>query len=201
VNPERCLFFTLLRSEHLSDGVDVKTKKINRRAPQVEVQRVGLATAQIETAGGRQIQPWLRGCVMKIETAISLVGVVMAAVLHRKHCRNGTVGDLPMELLIAAFERLEADGRATTGSREWLFEHGVQMPACAKHAYLRRANNQKPAEVEALIRDLLLEGWTKTAIANQLKINRRVVIRVAREAESAQSTNITRSIDLGKSRS
>src|SRR2546427_12553057 len=32
--------------------------------------------------------------VMKIETAISLVGVVMAAVLHRKHCRNGAVGDL-----------------------------------------------------------------------------------------------------------
>jgi hypothetical protein len=136
---------------------------------------------------------------MRIETAISLIGVVMEALLHRKHCRNRPEGNLPMELLIAAFHTLEADDRNTSGTRKWLSERGVHVPACVGPLYLRRANNQKPAEMEELIRDLLLIGWTKTAIANQLKINRRVVIRVAREAESAQRANTRIPIDLGKS--
>ena len=48
--------------------------------------------------------------------------------------------------------------------------------------YVRRANNQVSAELEAFIRDLLARGRTKTAIAHALRVNRRVVIRIAREA-------------------
>jgi hypothetical protein len=47
--------------------------------------------------------------------------------------------------------------------------------------YVRRANNQVSAELEAINRELLVRGWTKTAIARALRVNRRVVIRVARE--------------------
>ena len=83
---------------------------------------------------------------------------------------------------------LDADGADTTEARDLLRSHGVQLPETAQVPYRRRSNNQKPAEVEELIRDLLNKRWTKTAIAKHLKVNRRVVIRVAREAQGAQET-------------
>jgi hypothetical protein len=52
--------------------------------------------------------------------------------------------------------------------------------------YVRRANNQVSEQFEMVIRDLLKRGWTKSAIARALRVNRRVVIRVAREVQSAQ---------------
>jgi DNA invertase Pin-like site-specific DNA recombinase len=127
---------------------------------------------------------------MRTETAISLVVVVMEALNHRKACLGGVERDLPDELLAAAFAQLEADGEETTEAREFLAGYGVDIPSVVKIPYRRRANNQKSADVEQLIRDLLARGLSKSAVAKQLKVNRRVVIRVAREAESAQSAQI-----------
>ena len=124
---------------------------------------------------------------MKIETAISLLVVVMEALFHRETCRRVVDTNLPDELLAAALATLEAHGRDTPGVRELLSRHGVLLQQSAQAAhYRRRANNQISALTEALIRDLLDRGWSKTAIAKSLRINRRVVIRVAREAQSAQ---------------
>lgn len=90
-----------------------------------------------------------------------------------------------MELLAAAYAELEPDD--AEGTLKWLSEHGVDVPKSTKDTYRRRANNQKSAEIEEFIRQLLDRGLSKTAIARQLKVNRRVVIRVAREAlQSAQ---------------
>ena len=125
---------------------------------------------------------------MRSETAISLLLVVTQAVSHRKICIGEVQGDVPLELLTIAFEALDADGIDASWTRAWLAEHGIEVPPCTSVPYRRRANNQVPAEVETLIRDLLERGWTKTAIALHLKVNRRVVIRVARESESAQQT-------------
>jgi hypothetical protein len=125
------------------------------------------------------------GLAVRIETAISLIQVVMETVVHRKHCMNGAKGDLPMELLTAAYAELEPDD--ASGTLKWLAEHGVNVPKGTEAAYRRRTNNQKSAEIEECIRQLLDRGLSKTAIARQLKVNRRVVIRVAREAiQSAQ---------------
>jgi len=96
--------------------------------------------------------------------------------------------DLPVELIVAALADLDADGADTTEARDLLRSHGVQLRESTPVPYRRRSNNQVSAETEALIRDLLDKRWTKTAIAKHLKINRRVVIRVAREAQSAQET-------------
>lgn len=117
---------------------------------------------------------------MRIETAVSLIQVVMEVVVHRKLCMNGAEGDLPMELLMAAFAKLDAD--EASGTLKWLSEHGVNVPKSVEIAYRRRTNNQKSAEIEEFIRQLLDRGFSKTAIAKRLKVNRRVVIRVAREA-------------------
>jgi hypothetical protein len=123
---------------------------------------------------------------MKIETAISLLVVVMEALFHRETCRRVVDTDLPDELLAAALATLEAHGRDTSGVRELLSSHGVHPPQSAQaQNYRRRANNQIGAPAEALIRDLLNRGWTKTAITESLRINRRVVIRVVLEAQSA----------------
>jgi hypothetical protein len=124
--------------------------------------------------------------VVKIETAISLVGLMMEALVHRKTCLRVAERDLPDELLAAALAKLEAAGRDTSGVREWLSSYGVHPPQNAQVLYRRRANNQVSDRTEVLIRELLDCGWTKTAIAQSLRINRRVVIRVSREAESAQ---------------
>jgi hypothetical protein len=50
---------------------------------------------------------------VKIETAISLVVVVMDALEYRKTCIGGAQKDLPAELLTAALEQIEADGEDT----------------------------------------------------------------------------------------
>ena len=128
---------------------------------------------------------------MRIDTAISLIMVTMEALGHRQICLKhlgikSSQEDVPGELLVAALADLDADGADTTEARDWFRRHGVQLPESAQVPYRRRSNNQKPAETEELIRDLLNKRWTKSAIAKHLKVNRRVVIRVARDAQSAQ---------------
>lgn len=138
---------------------------------------------------------------MRIETAASLLGVVMEALLHRRTCsKTVQEGDLPVDLMAEAMAILEAAGRDTSGTREWLSTHGVQLAKTARPPYRRRANNQKSAEVEEFIRELLGRGLSKTAIAKRLAVNRRTVIRVSREAvQSARDAKICTPNDLGKS--
>jgi hypothetical protein len=110
----------------------------------------------------------------------------MDGLAHRRSCLEQSVGDVPVELLQAALIQLERDDIETAPTRALLEKMGVRVSRENAFTYVRRANNQVPAEVEALIRELLDRGWTKTAISKHLKINRRVVIRVAREAQNAQ---------------
>jgi hypothetical protein len=124
---------------------------------------------------------------VKTETAISLVGIVMEVLAHREICLKSAQKDVPGELLVAALADLEAYGADTTEARDWLNSHGIQLAQNSPALYQRRANNQVSAEVEAFIRELLDKSWSKSAIAKQLKVNRRTVIRVARESvENAQ---------------
>jgi TATA-binding protein-associated factor Taf7 len=132
---------------------------------------------------------------VKIESAISLMRVVMEALAHRETCLKTAEKDVPVELLA----ELEADDRDTSGALAWLSKHGVHVPKSAQPQprYRRRANNQVSAEVEALIQNLLSQSWTKTAIAKHLKVNRRVVIRVAREAAECTADPTFEPDDIG----
>jgi hypothetical protein len=62
---------------------------------------------------------------VKIESAISLMRVVMEALVHREHCLKSAEKDVPEELLAAAVAELEADSRDTSGTLAWLSKHGV----------------------------------------------------------------------------
>jgi len=50
----------------------------------------------------------------------------------------------------------------------------------------RRASNKIPDELEDIIREKLALGWNKSRIARVFRLNRRMVIRVAREAQSSK---------------
>jgi hypothetical protein len=150
--------------------------------------------------------------MMTTESAIALILLAMDSTAHRKNCLGDAVRDLPCELLTEALAILEADGEDVQEGRQWFADHGVQLPAprsevhkSAQLPYLRRANNQVSPAPEALIRELLTQGQTKSAIARALRVNRRVVIRVAREmdpggtSQSAECTQESRlnSVDFG----
>lgn len=76
---------------------------------------------------------------------------------------------------------------------------GAGKPSKNKHereqsasSYTRRAPNQISEYTEAHIRELLRRGLSKSAVARALRVNRRVVIRVAQEAQSAQQQGLTK---------
>ncbi len=78
---------------------------------------------------------------MTTESAVALILVTMDSVLHNRNCLGGAVRDLPCELLTEALTVLEADGEDVREARQWLADHGVQLPV-----------PQASPETEALIR-------------------------------------------------
>src|ERR1700726_3372796 len=105
--------------------------------------------------------------------------ILMDALWPRRDCRRVEPGELLHTLLTACFWESEGDGRDMSEWHEWLASKGVEGRPRPAARYVRRANNQVSAELEAFIRDLLARGWKKIAIARTLRVNRRVVIRVA----------------------
>jgi hypothetical protein len=65
------------------------------------------------------------------------------------------------------------------------------------YLYRRRSNNQVSEYIEAHIRELLGRGLSKSAVARAVRVNRRVVIRVAQQAQSAQGAHKDVINDLG----
>jgi hypothetical protein len=125
---------------------------------------------------------------MTVETAEALVWTAIYSTEHFRHCLNSAVRDLPCELLSEALAILEGAGEDVPATPQWFADRGVELPVLmsemhksAQVPYVRRANNQVSPETEALIRALLTQGQSKSAIARTLRVNRRVVIRVARE--------------------
>jgi hypothetical protein len=117
--------------------------------------------------------------------------ILMDALAHRRDCLRAEPGELLERLLVACFWETEAQGKDMSGWHDWLATKGVEVRPRTPARYVRRANNQVSAELEAIIRDLLARGWTKTAIARTLRVNRRVVIRVAREAVPSETIQRT----------
>ena len=108
--------------------------------------------------------------------------ILMDAMWHRRDCRRALPGELLETLFVACFWELEAEGKDMSEWHEWVAAKGIEVRPSAPAPYVRRANNQVAGELEGFIRDLWARGWKKSAIARALRVNRRVVIRVAREA-------------------
>jgi hypothetical protein len=132
-----------------------------------------------------------------------------------------------LQILAEEVAKIE-DVQIADNIRDALLVHGLRLPACVPpctHAqdgtevrparkpsrdqdgdkpekstvlYVRRANNQVSEYTEAHIRELLDRKMAKSAVARALRVNRRVVIRVAREAQSAQQPQKSRTNDLGR---
>lgn len=138
-------------------------------------------------------------------TARTLISIVKDALIHRHWCEFNFSAEVPVDLLAPALRILEAGGTDTAKTREFLAAKGVIIPRdesgnsgqidatndtvwVVETAYVRRAKNQVSADVEALIRELLERGWSKSRISRVLRVNRRVVIRVAQERPDCTST-------------
>ena len=116
------------------------------------------------------------------DLSAALIVILTDALAHRRDCQHSEPGELLETLLADCLGELEAEGRDMSGWHEWLATKGVEVRPRVPARYVRRTNNQVSAELEAFIHDLLTRGRTKTAIARMLRVNRRVVIRIAREA-------------------
>ena len=116
------------------------------------------------------------------DKSAALVVILSDALAHRRDCRRSEPGELLETLHAACLGELAVEGRDVSGWQQWLATKGVEVrPHSPPARYVRRANNQVSAEIESMIRNLLARGWKKSAIASALRVNRRVVIRVARE--------------------
>jgi hypothetical protein len=116
------------------------------------------------------------------DLSAALMVILTDALAHRRDCQHSEPGELLETLLADCLGELEGEGRDMSGWHEWLATKGVEVRPRVPARYVRRTNNQVSAELEAFIHDLLARGRTKTAIAHALRVNRRVVIRIAREA-------------------
>ncbi len=118
---------------------------------------------------------------MTTDSAQALIRAILHAAIHRRNCLQVPIGDLPDELLTAALEKLEEEGRPTSEVRGLLAKYGVKVRPLPPAEYTRRNNNQIPRDKELLIQELLKRNWKKTRIARALGVNRRTIIRVSRE--------------------
>jgi hypothetical protein len=121
------------------------------------------------------------------EVAFTLI--LLDARDHRRDCRHVEAGELLETLLRAYFWEPESQDKDLSEVRQWLAGKGIEVGPCP--VYVRRTNNQVSAELEAIIRNLLARRWTKIDIARVLRVNRRVVLRVAREAARIRTSECT----------
>jgi hypothetical protein len=108
---------------------------------------------------------------------------------HRRDCRHVEPGELLETLLTAYFWEPESQDKDLSEVRQWLAGKGIEVGP--RPVYVRRTNNQVSAELEAIIRNLLARKWTKIEVARVLRVNRRVVLRVAREATRGETSECT----------
>lgn len=155
-----------------------------------------------------------------LEKLTDRAGLVAFGVLYWRDCMSRKDLEWVLKILGEEFACAIAAGEDLEELRAFLAERGVSVPEHVSgsdssealpqnrqesgspregpaHPYVRRANNQVSPETEALIRELLTQGQTKSAITRALRVNRRVVIRVAREMEEWTADQEHRRVHTG----
>ena len=131
--------------------------------------------------GSKEMHLWLQLLAEELAKIEDL-----AVVLNIKESLLGVGLRLPELQEPASSDGLDETG-AETESTSIMNNNEVESPSQPSPClYVRRANNQVSEYTEAHIRELLSRGLSKSAIARAIRVNRRVVIRVAHEAQSAQ---------------
>lgn len=129
---------------------------------------------------------------MTHQDAVALIAVSLEALTHRRLCvPDQALTYMPMGLLRLALHQLDEDGADTFAVRVQFLEEGFDLSEIlhATEASERRAsdNDESTGEssgsrVPTVIAEAILakfhEGWSKSRIAREFRLNRRTVIRI-----------------------
>jgi hypothetical protein len=129
---------------------------------------------------------------MTHQDAVALIAVSLEAVTHRRLCvPDQALTYMPRGLLRLALEQLDEDGADTSAVRVQLLEGGLdlsEIPRCADASEPRASDKDEStgessgSRVPTVIAEAILtkfhEGWSKSRIAREFRLNRRTIIRI-----------------------
>ena len=126
------------------------------------------------------------------EDAVALVAVSLEALVHRRRLvPEEALTYMPIGLLSVALDQLDEGGANTSAVRAEFMEAGFNLsviphsPEVGEHCY--SDNNQSvgelsgsrvPKVIAAAILAKFEEGWSKSRISREFRLNRRTIIRI-----------------------
>jgi hypothetical protein len=129
---------------------------------------------------------------MTQQDAVALIAVSLEALIHRRRCvPEEALAYIPVGLLRLALDQLDEDGADTSAVRAQFIEEGLdlsEIPHCAHASERRSSDNDEsigelsgsrvPKVIAAAILAKFEEGWSKSRIAREFRLNRRTIIRI-----------------------
>jgi hypothetical protein len=115
---------------------------------------------------------------MTHEHAVALVAVSLEALIHRRHIVAAeALTYMPAGLLRVALNQLDGNGANTSAVRAEFIEAGFDLSDDHQSAG-EPSGSRVPKVIAAAILAKFLEGWSKSRIAREFRLNRRTVIRI-----------------------
>lgn len=129
---------------------------------------------------------------MDHQDAVALIAVSLEALIHRRRVGpQEALAYMPLGLLRVALDLLDASGADTSVVRADFMKEGVDLPEIPHYAEISEHNSSDHDEstgepsgsrVPPVIAEAILtkfhEGWSKSRIAREFRLNRRTIIRV-----------------------
>jgi hypothetical protein len=129
---------------------------------------------------------------MTHEDAVAIIAVSLEVLTHRRICiPEQALPYMPVGLLRLALNQLDEGGADTCAVRAQFTEEGFdlsEIPTCAEASEHRSSDHDEStggpskSKIPAAIREAILakfrEGWSKSRIAREFRLNRRTVIRI-----------------------
>jgi hypothetical protein len=129
---------------------------------------------------------------MSHEDAVALVAVSLEALVHRRLCvPEKALTYMPTGLLRVALDQLDEDGANTSDVRAEFLQEGfdlsvitdsVEVSECFHADEIQSkgelSGSRIPNVIAAAILAKFQEGWSKSRIAREFRLNRRTIIRI-----------------------
>ena len=129
---------------------------------------------------------------MSHDDAIALIAVSLEALIHRRHVSPGeALTHMPLGLLKLALNQIDERGEDTSSLRAEFTNEGFDLSESKPVAEIVQGNSPAHDEsrlgpsasrVPKVIADAIFvkyhDGWSKSRIAREFRLNRRTIIRI-----------------------
>jgi hypothetical protein len=129
---------------------------------------------------------------MTQQDAVALIAVSLEALIHRRRCvPEEALAYMPVGLLRLALDKLDESGADTSAVRAQFTEEGFdlsEIPHCAEigesNSLAHNESSGAPfvSKIPKVIAEAIVakfhEGWSKSRIAREFRLNRRTIIRI-----------------------